>query len=284
MNDDGPPSQVSSPYVHSFVYELQQKGHTVSVVLPHTQRSWIGKAHLVGKTVTPTYFRPGTLHVDDGSTTDRPRQDGGEEWILVDGTPASCAQIGIHHYFKDRGDIDLVVSGPNYGRNSTAVFALSSGTIGGALEAAVCGKKAIALSFAFYNRNHDPVVIKGASLMGVKVVEHLAANWTEGVDFYSVNVPLLEGIEREETKVLYTNVLRNNWDTGSSFEEVEAEEVLSPEETEAEIREGAHGERDGGEKRAVYTHKKFKWAPKLDGAFASVERVCLVLDGWFTMC
>jgi tubulin--tyrosine ligase len=81
------------------------------VVLPHAQRSWIGKAHLVGKTVTPTYFRPGTLHTDDGTVHSRPRQDGGEEWILVDGTPASCAQIGIHHYFKEKGPIDLVVSG-----------------------------------------------------------------------------------------------------------------------------------------------------------------------------
>lgn len=113
MNDDGPPSQVSSPYVHSFISELQVIGATVSVVLPHTQRSWIGKAHLVGKTVTPTYFRPGTLHTDDGTTHDRPRSEGddGEEWILVDGTPASCAQIGIHHYFKEKGPIDLVVSG-----------------------------------------------------------------------------------------------------------------------------------------------------------------------------
>jgi tubulin--tyrosine ligase len=86
-------------------------GVKVSVVLPDTQRSWIGKAHLVGKTVTPTYFIPGTLHKDDGTTHTRPRQDGGEEWILVDGTPASCAQIGIHHYFEEKGPIDLVVSG-----------------------------------------------------------------------------------------------------------------------------------------------------------------------------
>lgn len=113
VNDDGPPSKVSSPYIHSFVTELRSIGATVSVVLPHTQRSWIAKAHLVGKTVTPTYFRPGTLHADDGTTHDRPRPDGddGDEWVLVDGTPASCAQIGIHHYFQEKGPIDLVVSG-----------------------------------------------------------------------------------------------------------------------------------------------------------------------------
>lgn len=97
--------------MHSFVHELQLAGVTVSVVLPHAQRSWIGKAHLVGRTVTPTYFRPGSLYSDDGTTHACPRRDGGEEWILVDGTPASCAQIGIHHYFHEKAPIDLVVSG-----------------------------------------------------------------------------------------------------------------------------------------------------------------------------
>ena len=122
------------------------------------------------------------------------------------------------------------------------------------------------------------MVIKGASLMAVKVVEYLAKNWTKGVDLYSVNVPLIEGIEGEGTKVLYTNMLQNYWDTGSSFEEVEGEEILSPEQSEAEIREGVHGEQEDGkvvkvEEKSGYVHKRFKWAPKLDGAFASVDRV-----------
>merc|ERR1712000_456863 len=56
VNDDGPPSNQSSPYVHSLVKSLQEAGHIVSVVLPHTQRSWIGKAHIIGQTVKPTYF------------------------------------------------------------------------------------------------------------------------------------------------------------------------------------------------------------------------------------
>ena len=84
---------------------------TVSVVLPHTQRSWIGKAHIAHTVVKPTYFRPGTLHTDDGTTHSRPRRDGGDEWVLIDGTPASCVQIGLFHYFEDKGPIDMVISG-----------------------------------------------------------------------------------------------------------------------------------------------------------------------------
>lgn len=125
-NDDGPPSNQSSPYVHSLIHSLQSAGHVVSVVLPHVQRSWIGKAHLIGAAVKPTYFRPGTLHKDDGTTHEFPRghidgedDEDGDEWVLIDSTPASCVQIGLYHFFQERGPIDMVVSGPNYGRNST---------------------------------------------------------------------------------------------------------------------------------------------------------------------
>lgn len=139
----------------------------------------------------------------------------------------------------------------------------------------MCGKRAIALSFAFFSRNHDPAVIKSASLISVKLIEYLHKNWTEGVDLYSINVPLLEGVNGPETKVLYTDMLQNYWDSGSSFVEIDSEEVLSPTEAEAEIREGDHGEQNG-KRVAKYAHKKFKWAPKLDGAFRSVDRVRIV--------
>ncbi len=202
-NDDGPPSPTSSPYVHSLVRELQRAGHTVSVCLPHAQRSWIGKAHMIGQTVKPLYYRPSATFdptpaaADKVQGTTHPRPSGAgsgsgssatageagqgqgqgqveeeeeEEWVLVDGTPASAAQIGLRHFFRDRGPVDLVVSGPNYGRNSTAVFALSSGTLGGALEAAICRTRAVALSYAFFSRNHDPAVIDGASRHSVRVI------------------------------------------------------------------------------------------------------------------
>ncbi|KAI9832890.1 MAG: hypothetical protein M1819_003920 [Sarea resinae] len=282
VNDDGPPSNQSSPYVHSFISHLQAAGHTVSVVLPHTQRSWIGKAHIVGATVVPTYFRPGTVHKDDGTTHSRPLPQGakGEEWVLVDGTPASCVQIGLYHFFKDRSPVDLVVSGPNYGRNSTAVFALSSGTIGGALEAAVCGRRAIALSYAFFSRNHDPEIIAGASRLSVKVIEHLYRNWSAGVDLYNVNVPLVEDVESH--KVVFTNMLQNYWSSGSSFQEVEAEdEEENPKEHEKQIREEEiNGDETIEHGVSRHQHKHFKWAPKFSDVYQSVEKAPPGNDGW----
>ena len=202
--------------------------------------------------------------------------------MLVDGTPASCVQIGLYHYFHDRGPIDLVVSGPNYGRNSTAVFSLSSGTLGGALEAAVCKRRAIALSYAFFSRNHDPEIIAGASKLSVRLIEYLYKNWGPEVDLYSVNVPLVEDVGSK--KVMWTSMLQNYWGPGSCFQEVEDEEGDAGEE-EQRIREG-EGEAAEGDKNGVngevgrHKHKHFKWAPRFTDVYKSVEEAGPGNDGW----
>ncbi|KJR81326.1 uncharacterized protein SPSK_01002 [Sporothrix schenckii 1099-18] len=274
VNDDGPPSTHSSPYVHSLVRELQQAGHLVSVCLPHTQRSWIGKAHIIGQTVEPTYYRPppwsslpagitqaegepgnaGTVHTrpfrqngNSNAGTNGSSDEAPEEWVLVNGTPASCVQIGLFHVFKERPPIDLVVSGPNYGRNTTAVFALSSGTLGGALEAATCNKPAIALSYAFFSRNHDRDIIAEASRHAVRVIEALYRQWpkdvprdsADSVDLYSVNVPLVAGVSTHKT--VYAGILQNYWSEGGCFV---AEDVV-----EDVVEDAASGATDVEEER-----------------------------------
>ena len=276
----------SSPYVHPLVHYLQQAGHLVSVILPHQQRSWIGKAHFVGQLTKPTYFHPGTIHEDDGTTHEKPSSDANhEEWVLVDGTPATCAQLGLHHFFQDRPPIDIVVSGPNYGRNSTSLFSLSSGTIGGAMEAAVFRKRAVALSFAFWSRDHDAAVIADACKHSIRLIEYLATHWGRDVDLYSINVPLVENVG--ENKVLYTHALQNYWRSGSSFEEVEAEDLGNPDEREEEIREKGEGDRGDsktsvghGENSSKPKHKWFRWAPKFSDVQKSVDASEPGNDGW----
>ncbi|KAH6608561.1 hypothetical protein Trco_001907, partial [Trichoderma cornu-damae] len=286
-NDDGPPSPHSSPYVHSFVRHLQRAGHSVSVCVPHTQRSWIGKAHLIGQTLKPVYYRPSAnSHGEDseGTTHTRPSPSGDvEEWVLIDGTPASCVQIGLNHFFQDKGPVDLVVSGPNYGRNSTAIFALSSGTLGAALEAAACKYKAIALSFAFFSRNHDPVIIDAACRHSVKVIEYLHKQWPAdgSADLYSVNVPLLEGVETHRT--VWTDILQNYWTKGGCFDAVDGS--ADDEDLEEErIRQGPGGEVDDKMRSTAapkgHTHKHFKWAPKFADVYKSVEDSGPGSDGW----
>ncbi|KAL8392879.1 hypothetical protein RB595_002898 [Gaeumannomyces hyphopodioides] len=317
VNDDGPPSTHSSPYVHTLVRALQAAGHLVSVCLPHTQRSWIGKAHLIGQTVRPTYYRPPSLPANPaglifgegvpesvGSTHRHPARrrkpapsssEGGaeaeaevEEWVLVDGTPASCVQIGLHHLFADRGPVDLVLSGPNYGRNTTALFALSSGTLGGALEGAACRTKSVAVSYAFSTRNHDPVIVAGASRHAVRVIEALVRQWPAdgSVDLYSVNIPLVEGVEKGRT--LWTGMLQNYWAGGGCFTAVEG--AADKDEEEERIREGAGGEAQGnapepaGDEEGVEhvgrVHKNFKWHPRFTDVYKSVDDAPPGNDGW----
>lgn len=295
-NDDGPPSSHSSPYVLALVRELQRAGHKVSVCLPHTQRSWIGKAHIIGQTVKPVYYRPppgdglgpdlpqGTIYNVPSSSSDV------EEWVLVDGTPASCVQIGLYHFFgQDPANdsesdpavppIDLVLSGPNYGRNTTSVFALSSGTLGGSLEGAICRKRSIALSFAFFTRNHDPIIIAAACRHSVRVVEALYKQWPQdgSVDIYSVNVPLVEDVESHRT--MWTSMLQNYWSHGGCFQEVEGS-VGDEKEEEERIREGVDGEMAGSTLESAHKHRHFKWAPRFTDVFKSVENAGPGSDGW----
>ncbi|KAJ5512021.1 Survival protein SurE-like phosphatase/nucleotidase [Penicillium expansum] len=270
-NDDGPPSNQSSPYVHSLVHSLQSAGHTVSVILPHQQRSWIGKAHIVGASVKPTYFRPGTLHQEDGTTHHLPRgsdgePDEGDEWVLIDSTPASCVQIGLYHYFKERGPIDVIVSGPNYGRNTTALFALSSGTIGAALEGACCGKRSIALSYAFSSRNHDPVIIAEAAGHSVKVIEHLCANWADECTSIASMFPSNPALAVDPTAAddpdLQERLLRDGGET----------EGKKPDQTVGNSEKSPYGPR--------IQHKHFKWAPSFQDVYRSVEESEPGNDGW----
>lgn len=262
----------------------------MSVCLPHVQRSWIGKAHLVSEVIEPRYYTPGTLHEDNGKT--EPRSKTGDEWVLINGSPASCVQIGLYHFFQNKGPIDLILSGPNYGRNTTAVFSLSSGTLGGALEGSACGRKSIALSYAFFSRIHDHSAIKEASVLSVKIVEHLMKNWSDGVDLYSINVPLQAGVSQK--KILYTNILQNQWTQASCFKRVPSQmKSWDPEQAEEKVRLGelqhayhagtmvesgqpAESEREG----PAHQHHHFAWAPNFDEVWRTVEKSEPGNDGW----
>lgn len=70
-----------------------------------------------------------------------------EHHFAIAGTPADCVKVAIAHLRKDRKP-DLVISGINRGQN-VGTCVLYSGTIAAAMEAALCGVPAIAVSLAF---------------------------------------------------------------------------------------------------------------------------------------
>jgi tubulin---tyrosine ligase len=244
-----------------FVNALKAVGHTVSVVIPDAARSWIGKAHIVGRTLKATSYLP--KHLADN-----------EEWILVDGTPASCTQLGLFHLLQHRGPVDLVVSGPNHGRNTTSIYNLSSGTVGGALEAALCRKNAIALSFA--SKDPQPLeVIHAACKLSVGLINHLYYNWADGVELYCVNVPMVPDVNSQS--ILYTTPLRNFWTKGSLFQEL----------TDAERQKEAQGGTEQQPALPSYSGRtldqhtrQFRWAPELSDVNRSVAESPCGTDAW----
>lgn len=222
VNDDGPPS-TSSPYIAKFVRMLQQAGHITSVILPSVQNSGMAKAYNFGQTLQPTYYTPDPAEGFHAS----------DRWILVNGTPASCVQLGIYHLFQDRGPVDLVISGPNYGHNLTSAYHLASGTVGGAMEAALCGKKAVSLSFAFGNHEvpgHDGVhkadIIAPASQVSIELIENLAREWQSDVEVYHINIPALG--DTVSPQVVWVTAFRGSLSPPGVFQPLDESGVSSP--------------------------------------------------------
>ena len=116
----------------------------------------------------------------------------GPRRFAAEGSPADCVLAGLYDVLPD-GRPDLVLSGVNRGNNA-AENTLYSGTIGGAMEAALQGLPAIALS-QFWGPDNagldDP--FEAAAAAGAGIVRKLldAGEWGgDGYStFYNVNFP-----------------------------------------------------------------------------------------------
>ena len=99
--------------------------------------------------------------------------------------------VGLSHILGDR-PVDLVLSGVNRGRNS-AEDSMYSGTLGGAMEGALNGVRAIGLSQAYEAPVRDPkdgAFWSAAEGWGLQLVRDLVEKAPWGPDvFYSVNFP-----------------------------------------------------------------------------------------------
>jgi 5'-nucleotidase len=128
----------------------------------------------------------------------------GPRRFAAEGSPADCVLAAIYDVL-DGAKPDLVLSGVNRGNNA-AENVLYSGTIGGAMEAALQGVPAIALSQFFGPDNAklaDP--FESARVHGASVVRALLERgiWTEGDYrvFYNLNFPPLTAAETRGMKV-----------------------------------------------------------------------------------
>src|SRR3954447_12094758 len=126
-NDDGYRSQG----IHALARALREVGD-VTIVAPNTEASAIGHALTLRH----------VLRLD--------RID--DRVFRVDGTPTDCVNVAVTHVFN--GLPDLVVSGINKGW-SLGDDVTYSGTVAGALEGALLGAPAIAVSLRQTRDTYD---------------------------------------------------------------------------------------------------------------------------------
>ena len=129
----------------------------------------------------------------------------GERRFAAEGSPADCVLAGLHDVMADTPP-DLVLSGVNRGNNS-AENTMYSGTVGGAMEAALQGIPAIALSQYFGPDNAnaaDPfeaALTHGAATVR-KILEAAPSNASEYQLFYNVNFPPVPAEQVKGTRVV----------------------------------------------------------------------------------
>lgn len=226
------------------------------MAIPAASRSWIGKAHLIEAALQAVYIPQSSLSIPQATPT--PTLE--NEWVVItNGTPASCVQLGLYNsLFPDRGPIDLVISGPNHGRNASTIYNLSSGTVGGALEAATCGKRAIAISFG--SKDPQPAeTIAAAARLAVRVVQGLVRHWDARVELYNLNIPMRGDVETRPVK--YTRALPYSWTRGVLYSEIGHDHVNGHVNGVNGVNEAnevnGHGKLSGTKKR------DFKWSAEL---------------------
>jgi 5'-nucleotidase len=157
-NDDG----VHSEGIRALVHAVRSLGD-ITVVAPIQEASAIGHAL--------TLRRP--LRIDPVA----------DSWYAVDGTPTDCVNVAITHVL--RGLPDLVVSGINKGWN-LGDDVTYSGTVAGALEAALLGIPGLAVSLRMTRGEYD---FGPSARAAVTLAEAMFARPLPPRTFLNVNVP-----------------------------------------------------------------------------------------------
>ena len=160
-NDDG----YDTPGLAALVASMSRLGD-VRVVAPDTNRSGVGRGISLGRPL-------------------RARPRGVGHWA-VDGTPVDCVYLGIYTLLERRPD--LVVSGINRGPN-LADDAGYSGTVAGAMEAAIIGIPAVAFSHVSWK----PTSYEPAADFAVTVARYALEHPLPRRTLLNVNVPETHG-------------------------------------------------------------------------------------------
>ena len=168
-NDDG----INAPGLRALVDVFTAAGHSVYICAPDRERS--AASH------SGTFNR--ALRADP---VDYP---GAEAAWAADGTPSDCAALGL---FLAGGStrLDLAISGINRGMNMGGAC-IYSGTVGAAMEAAMDGVQALAVSLYIDPWKPEQEDYAPAARAALRVAEWMPAHPLPRGVIYNLNVPAL---------------------------------------------------------------------------------------------
>lgn len=202
-NDDGPTSELFTSWM---TYLTEVMRWDCVAVIPTQQESFASKA-LAKETFQVKATKPGVWEAN--------------------APPATCVNLGL---FQLACDAELVISGPNIGHNVGRSALLSSGTTGAAMEGSLGGRKAIALSFAFFRGfgNWTKGEVDQAIKIAGNVVSQLWADWPttdkeeDKVHVFNVNVPL--GFRDPQGRAITPSIAWTSIDTSSLYQSLYCKE------------------------------------------------------------
>ncbi len=168
VNDDG----INAPGIRTLQKALSEAGHDLIMVAPDNERSAASHSITLRKDIHATRIAK-------------------NEWA-ISGTPVDCVVIALQKIISDK--IDLVISGINAGQNM-GEDVLYSGTVAAAVEAAMFGQRAMALSINAYKDQR----FEDATKWFVKLLEMGIDSLTKPYEVININFP---NIPYEEIKGL----------------------------------------------------------------------------------
>ena len=162
VNDDG----IDAPGLSALREIFPARFGPLSVVAPATQQSAVGHA----------------ITLDGPVTVEKLAEDDGTVCFTTSGTPADCVKLALGVLLKKPPS--LVVSGINEGAN-LGMSLVHSGTVAAAIQAAVSGIAAVAVSL---DRTDEPDYLEAARI-AADLIEALLKNGLRAGQAVNINIP-----------------------------------------------------------------------------------------------
>jgi len=173
VNDDG----INAAGIRAVQKTMQDLGHEVILVAPDSERSAASHSITLRKDIIAQQIAP-------------------NEWA-ISGTPVDCVVIAMQKILTE--PVDLVISGINAGQNM-GEDVLYSGTVAGAVEAAMLGHRALALSInAYQNQLFETATRWLEKLLQSEIIDLIKPHEVLNINFPNIPYEQVKGVRLTRT-------------------------------------------------------------------------------------